>query len=90
MSTFYEDLKKSLEEAGKMTNTIPFDAAEYLDTPEAQTEFLREALSSGDADYIELSVGVVARSIGRDDTPTLKTLVGVTKALGLKLSIEAA
>lgn len=44
--------------------TTPFDAAKYLGTPEAQEEFLRDALESGDAGYIAHALGVIARAQG--------------------------
>jgi probable addiction module antidote protein len=44
--------------------TIPFDAAEYLDTPESQAELITDALESGNAAYIAKAIGVVARARG--------------------------
>lgn len=44
--------------------TTKFDAAEYLDTPEAQAEFLAAALESGDAPHIVAAMGTVARARG--------------------------
>lgn len=44
--------------------TMPFDAAEFLDTPEAASAFLDEALATGDSRYIAHAVGVIARSHG--------------------------
>ncbi|HTO33840.1 MAG TPA: addiction module antidote protein [Pararhizobium sp.] len=44
--------------------TLPFDAAEYIDTPEAQAELLSDAFESGDAGYIAAALGVVARAKG--------------------------
>jgi probable addiction module antidote protein len=44
--------------------TIPFDAAEYLDTPESQAELIADALESGDPNYITNAIGVVARARG--------------------------
>jgi probable addiction module antidote protein len=44
--------------------TYPFDAAEYLDTPEAQYEFLRESFDSGDSAEIQQAIGIVARARG--------------------------
>lgn len=40
--------------------TIPFDASELLDTPEAQAEFIRAALESGDRAHIGRAIAVVA------------------------------
>ena len=89
-------------------DTIPFDAAEYIDTPEAQAELLADAFETGDAAYIANALGVVARARGmtaiakdagvtrealykalseRGD-PRLSTLLGVAKALGVKLSVS--
>ena len=44
--------------------TFPFDAAEYLDTPESQAELLRDALETGDAGYIANALGVIVRAKG--------------------------
>ena len=44
--------------------TLPFDAAEYLDTAESQAELLADAFESGDANYITHALGVVARARG--------------------------
>lgn len=44
--------------------TMPFDAAEYIDTPEAQAELLSDAFESGDAAYIAAALGTVARAKG--------------------------
>ena len=92
-----------------MIDTIPFDAAEYIDTPEAQAELLADAFETGDAAYIANALGVVARARGmtaiakdagvtrealykalseRGD-PRLSTLLGVAKALGVKLTVAA-
>lgn len=48
-----------------MTTTIrPFDPAEVLDTPEAQAEFLTDALETGDAGEISHALGIIARARG--------------------------
>ena len=90
--------------------TYPFDAAAYLDSPEAQAELLADAFETGDATYIADALGVVARargmsqiardagvtrealykSLSKDGDPRLTTLLGVTKALGMKLRVSAA
>lgn len=44
--------------------TKPFDAAEYLGSPEAQAELLRDALETGDAGYIAQALGVIVRAKG--------------------------
>jgi probable addiction module antidote protein len=46
------------------TATVPLDVAEFLDTPEAQAEFLTDALESGDAAYVAHALGIVARARG--------------------------
>ena len=45
----------------------PFDAADYLTTPEACAIFLTEALKSDDSTYIANALGVVARARGMAD-----------------------
>lgn len=42
----------------------PFDAADYLKTPEACAVFLSEALKSDDVAYVAQAIGVVARARG--------------------------
>ena len=42
--------------------TIPFDAAALLTTPEAQAVFLADALMTEDAGYIAHAIGVLARA----------------------------
>ncbi|PYE86848.1 addiction module antidote protein [Phyllobacterium leguminum] len=89
--------------------TIPFDAAKYLDNPESQAVFLRDALETGDAGYVAHALGVIVRARGvsqvaRDaglsrealykalsptGNPTLSTLLGVTKALNIRLEASA-
>ncbi len=44
--------------------TVAFDAAEFLDTAEAQAAYLQEAFATGDAAYIARSIGTVARARG--------------------------
>jgi probable addiction module antidote protein len=44
--------------------TTTFDASEYLDDPESQTELLADAFETGDATYITHALGVVARARG--------------------------
>ncbi|WP_295143851.1 addiction module antidote protein [uncultured Reyranella sp.] len=46
------------------TKTVPFDAARYIDSAEAQAELLTDALESGDAGYIANALGVIARARG--------------------------
>lgn len=90
--------------------TTPFDPAEFLDTPESQAELLADAVESGDARYIAVALGTIARSRGmttvareagvtrealyralsKDGDPRLTTLLGVARALGLKLTFAPA
>ena len=44
--------------------TTLFDASRYLETPEAQVVFLRDALETGDPGYISHALGVIARARG--------------------------
>lgn len=44
--------------------TVPFDAAAYLESPMAQAELLEEAFQSGEASHIAAALGVVARARG--------------------------
>jgi probable addiction module antidote protein len=44
--------------------TLPFDAAEFLDDAESQAELIADAFDSGDASYIAHALGVVARARG--------------------------
>lgn len=46
------------------TKTLPFDSAEYLDTPEAIATYLRDALASGSAAEFQDALSVVARARG--------------------------
>ena len=41
-----------------------WDAAEYLDSPEAISMFMADAMETGDAAYIAKALGVVARAHG--------------------------
>jgi probable addiction module antidote protein len=50
-----------------MVKTTVFDAAEYLDTPERQAEYISAALETGDAGFVRDAVGIVARARGMGD-----------------------
>ena len=45
-------------------DTFPFDAADALDTPEEQADFLAEAFASGDAAIVTAALGMIARARG--------------------------
>jgi probable addiction module antidote protein len=47
-----------------MGKTRPFDAAEYLDSPEAIAAYLSEAFETNDPGYIAEAIGTVARARG--------------------------
>lgn len=47
-----------------MIKTTRFDAAEYLDTPELQAEYISVALETGDAAFVRDAIGIVARARG--------------------------
>lgn len=44
--------------------TTPFDAAEYLTSPEAIAAYLNDAIANGDADELIAALGTVARVKG--------------------------
>ncbi len=44
--------------------TVPFDAARYLENAESQAELLTDAFASGNASYVAASLGVIARAKG--------------------------
>lgn len=87
--------------------TLPFDAAKYLGSEEAQAELIADALKSGNTDYIAIAIGTVARARGmtkiakeagvsrealykglaEGGDPRLSTLMGVLRALGMKLTV---
>jgi probable addiction module antidote protein len=46
------------------TKTFTFDAAELLDSPEAQAAYLSEIMESGDPAEIAQAIGTVARARG--------------------------
>jgi len=45
-------------------DTTSFDPAEYLDTEEAEAEFLTAALEANDAEHFAAALGVVVRARG--------------------------
>ena len=47
-----------------MAKAKPFDAAEYLDSPEMIAAYINEALESEDASAIAVAIGTVARGRG--------------------------
>ena len=47
-----------------MAKTSRFDAAEYLDSPEAIADYLSEALETGDSVLIAEAIGAIARAEG--------------------------
>jgi probable addiction module antidote protein len=94
----------------KTTKTTKWDAADYLDTPEAIVAYLEAALEEGDPSLITAALGDIARAKGMSQVakdagvtrealykalspegdPRLSTLLGVTKALGIKLTADPA
>lgn len=78
-----------------------YDSAEDLNSPEAISVFVNEALKTGDAAYITHALGVVARAkdmagiareagLSSEGNPTLKTTLAVMKALGISLTADVA
>jgi probable addiction module antidote protein len=57
---------KAVSANGEVTRakTRPFDAAEYLDSPEMIAEYLTEAFETDDAAFIAKAIGTVARAQG--------------------------
>ena len=47
-----------------MAKATRFDAAEYLDSPEAIADYLSEAFATGDQELITVALGTVARAKG--------------------------
>ena len=47
-----------------MAKTRPFDAAEYLDTPEGVAEYLADAFEPSDASFIAQAIGTAAKARG--------------------------
>lgn len=47
-----------------MAKTKAFDAADYLDNPEAIAEYITEALHTQDAELVAKAIGAVARARG--------------------------
>jgi probable addiction module antidote protein len=41
-----------------------FDAAKYIDSPDAVAAYLRDAFETGDADFIAQAIGTMARARG--------------------------
>ena len=90
--------------------TKPWDATEFLDSPQAIASYVEAAFEDGDPALIAAVIGDVARARGMTQlakdagisretiykafseggNPTLETLTGVIRALGLKLSVHAA
>ena len=44
--------------------TVPFDAAEFLDDAHSQAELVQDAFATGDVAYIAHALGIVARARG--------------------------
>ncbi len=67
-----------------MVKTTRFDAAEFLDTPERQAEYISAALETGDAAFVRDAIGVVARARGMGDIARASGLnrESLYKALG--------
>ncbi|WP_316181517.1 addiction module antidote protein [Bradyrhizobium sp. SZCCHNRI1009] len=50
-----------------MTKIKPYDAADYLDSPETIAAYFTEALESGDPSLITTAIGAVARAKGMSE-----------------------
>jgi probable addiction module antidote protein len=53
-----------------MAKTTKFDAADYLDSPQAIAGYLSEAFETGDEQYIAQAIGTVARVEGMSKIAT--------------------
>jgi probable addiction module antidote protein len=47
--------------------TLPYDSAEFLDSPEAVAAYLEEAFETADAAFIARALGIAARARGMTD-----------------------
>lgn len=47
-----------------LVKTLPFDAADLIESPEAAAVFMADALETGDAGYVAHALGVLARARG--------------------------
>jgi probable addiction module antidote protein len=66
--------------------TVPFDAAEFLDDAQSQAELVQDAFDTGDVAYIAHALGIVARARGMT---TVAKEAGITReALYRSLSQE--
>lgn len=75
--------------------TIPWDAAEHLDSTEAILGYLEAVFEDGDPDLIAAALNDVARARGLDqDILTAKSdiaaVIRTLKTLGLELTAKAA
>lgn len=77
--------------------TLPFDAADYLDSDEAIEAFLEDALDSGEPSEIARALTVIGRAKARSQSgdirppefgpsPTWPDLIDAIRALGLRLT----
>ena len=76
-------------------DTDLFDPAEFLETEEAQIEYVNAALETGEAAFIARSLAVVARARGItgpavEAGPDLAGVLHVMQALGLRLTADRA
>ncbi len=56
--------------------TLPFDAADHLQSDEAQLELLSDAFLSGNASYVAAALGVIARAKGMTE---VSASAGITR-----------
>ena len=65
-----------------MVTAKPFDAAEYLDTPEMIAAYLTEAFESGDHVLITKAIGAAARSASRSSAAQTWPWVSIRGVFG--------
>jgi probable addiction module antidote protein len=63
-----------------MAEAKPFDAAEYLDSPEMIAAYLNEALESDDASIIAAAIDTIARVRGMSAAETVENVLKLPKA----------
>jgi probable addiction module antidote protein len=67
--------------------TTKWDVAEYLDSPEMITEYISEALETGDPEFVKTALGDIARArgmtqISKDSGVTREALYRALNAKG--------
>ena len=64
MRTRVERASRPARGAGRKTKTYPYDSAEYLNTSEAVSAYMEEAMATADPALIAKALGTIARARG--------------------------